>query len=210
MAETTLERLLRAARDSPGIDATDERILDGALSAVAAYGPARATMDDIAEAAGVGRATVFRRFGAKEAVLSRLREREVSRFLAEADRRLDAIPDMAERVVEAFTLCVRTARRHPWLERLVRTEPQHLVELLRQGDPSPLTLAREFVASRLREDHPGAVARPGADQRLAELLIRLAFAYVMFPSELVDFDDRRRLRAFATEMILPVVTGRMT
>jgi AcrR family transcriptional regulator len=207
--ESTLERLVRTARETDvPADATDERILDGALSSIAAYGPARATVDDIAAAAGVGRATVFRRFGSKEAVLNRLRDREVARFFAEADRRLDAIPDMADRVVESFTLCVRTALRHPWLNRLVRTEPQHLIDLLRQGDPAPLDVAREFVANRLRVDHPDAVAGPGADQRLAELLIRLVFAYVMFPSAVVDFDDRDQLRAFAEDMILPVVIGR--
>lgn len=121
---------------------------------------------------------------------------------------MDAIPDRAERVVEAFVLCVRTAQRHPWTSRLIRTGPNQLVESLRHGDPSPLQLGRVFVAERLRQDYPEAVAEPGADDRLAELLIRLAFAYAVLPSDVVDFQDKAQLRSFATEMILPSVTDR--
>ena len=204
---SSLDALLRARAEHVSTP-TDERILDGALEAIAAYGPQRSTVDDIAEAAGVGRVTVFRRFGSKEKVLERLRLREVSAFLAEAAERMDAIADRGERVVEAFVLCVRTAQRHPWISRLIRTAPNRLVETLREGDPSPLQLGRMFVAERLRQDHPDAVATPGTDERLAELLIRLAFAYAVLPSDVVDFGDRAQLRAFAAEMILPILTSR--
>lgn len=204
---SSLDALLRAEAEQARTP-TDERILDGALEAIAAYGPQRATVDDIAEAAGVGRVTVFRRFGSKEKVLESLRRREISALLTEAAERMDAIPDRGERVVEAFVLCVRTARRHPWISRLIHTTPNLAVETLRTGDPSPLQLGRMFVAQRLRQDHPDAVAAPGADDRLAELLIRLAFAYAVMPSDVVDFGDRAQLRAFATEMVLPIVTAR--
>ena len=55
------------------VDGTETRILDGALQSVAA---GAATMDDIAARAGVGRVTLFRRFGSKEALLRRLYVRE--------------------------------------------------------------------------------------------------------------------------------------
>ena len=129
----------------------------------------------------------------------------MSVFLGEAAARLDLTPDPAERVVEAFTLCVRTAQRHPWVSRSVRTDPGQLLELLRSGEPSPLQLGRAFVAQRLRQDHPAAA---GADERLAELLIRLSVAYAVLPNDVVDFDDAEQLRSFATEMVVPIVADR--
>jgi AcrR family transcriptional regulator len=87
------------------MDATEARILDAALAAVAA---GASTMDDIAARAGVGRVTLFRRFGTKEALLQRLYHREVARFLMEVDAALREIDDPAERVAEAFVACVRT------------------------------------------------------------------------------------------------------
>lgn len=61
------------------------------------------------------------------------------------------------------------------------------------------------MAERLRQDHPAAA---GADDRLAELLIRLALAYAVLPSDVVEFNDEDQLRSFATEMILPIVINR--
>ena len=63
-----LEALLRTNEERVP-SSTDERILDGALKAVSAYGPQRVTAEDVARAAGVGRATVFRRFGSLAQVL---------------------------------------------------------------------------------------------------------------------------------------------
>src|SRR4029079_12497809 len=51
------------------VEPIDERILDAALEAVAA---GASTMDDIALRAGVGRVTLFRRFGSQDSALPTL------------------------------------------------------------------------------------------------------------------------------------------
>jgi len=171
------------------MDATETRILDAALAAVAA---GESTMDDIAARAGVGRVTLFRRFGFKEALLQRLYHREVARFLMEVDAALREIDDPAERVAEAFVACVRTGAGHPLVARLRRGEA---LEYLAAGDPSPLELGRRFVAERLE---------PG-QEHVADLLVRLAMTYVLVPSEDVDVADRRSARTFAHRMLAPLV-----
>ena len=95
----------------------DERILDAALEAVAA---GASTMDDIALRAGVGRVTLFRRFGSKDALLQRLYAREVERFLAHVDAALSEFDDPADRIAEAFVACVREGSRHPLLATVPR------------------------------------------------------------------------------------------
>ena len=125
------------------MDAMETRILDAALESVAA---GASTMDDIAARAGVGRVTLFRRFGSKDALLQRLYAREVERFLARVDTALSEFDDPADRIAEAFVACVREGARHPLL---ATVRPGTVLEVLTAGDPSPLEAGRRFVAARL-------------------------------------------------------------
>jgi AcrR family transcriptional regulator len=185
-----LDRAASAGADTQEID---ERILDAALREVAARGTAQATMTDIAARAGVGRVTVFRRFGSKEALVECLVLRELSGFLAHVDATLSDLDDLGERVVEAFLLCVRAGAEHPLVARLARTEPGLALERLSRGDPSPLDVGREFVAARL------------GSAELADVLVRLAASYVFLPGAAVDVRDERAARAFAERTLAPMV-----
>jgi AcrR family transcriptional regulator len=173
------------------MDATETRILDAALEAVAV---GESTMDEIAARAGVGRVTLFRRFGSKEALLGRLYAREVAAFLQRVDIALTEFDDPADRIAEAFVVCVREGARHP----LLATVPAGTVlEALAGGDPSPLEAARRFVAERL--DPP--------DNAAADLLVRLALTYVLVPSPEVDVHDAAAARAFARARLAPIATA---
>jgi len=166
----------------------DERILDAALEAVAA---GASTMDDIALRAGVGRVTLFRRFGSKHALLQRLYAREVERFLAQVDAALSEFDDPADRIAEAFVACVREGSRHP----LLAIVPRGVVfEALAGG---PLEAGRRFVADRLE---------PGQDAQ-ADLLVRLALTYVLIPGPL---GDEEAARAFAHAYLAPIATASAT
>jgi AcrR family transcriptional regulator len=176
------------------MDPMETRILDAALEAVAA---GASTMDDIAARAGVGRVTLFRRFGSKDALLQRLYAREVERFLAQVDAALSEFDDPADRIAEAFVACVREGARHPLL---ATVPPGTVLEVLAAGDPSPLEVGRRFVAARLR-------GTPPTPEAAADLLVRLALTYVLVPSPLVDEEGAR---AFARAYLAPIATASAT
>jgi AcrR family transcriptional regulator len=75
----TARVLARALEAPPETDPTAERILDGALRVAAAAGLRRLTIDDVAARAGVGRMTVYRRFGSREELVEGLTARECPR-----------------------------------------------------------------------------------------------------------------------------------
>jgi AcrR family transcriptional regulator len=186
--------LARALGDAEALDATEERILDAALEEIAARGSDGTTMDDVARRAGVGRMTVFRRFGSKDALIERLMLRELRRFLAVIDERLAAVEDPGERVVEAFLACLRAGTEHPLMARMARLEPGATMERL------PLEVGRAFVADRLRFE--------GVDDAdaVADVLVRLAASYVLFPGEAVDVRDEAAARDFAERALAPIVS----
>jgi AcrR family transcriptional regulator len=198
-----LSQALGATGD--GDDATDERILDGALEAVAAYGTRRTTMDDVASRSGLGRMTVFRRFGTKDALIERLLVREVRRFLDAVDAALAPISDPSERVAEAFVACVRAGARHPLIARLVRVEPGAALQRLSRGNPSPLELGRAYVAAQIAADRRERGAPGGDADEIADVLVRLAVMYVFVPSPVVDVRDEDAARDFALRVLAPIL-----
>lgn len=204
-----LGRLLRSALAPPAAatdddDPTVRRILDAALEEVAAHGARGATVDGIAARAGVGRVTVFRRLGSKDALIERLMARELRGFLAAVDAALADIDDPAERIAEAFVACVRASVEHPLVARMARFEPGAALDGLRRGDPSPLELGRMYVAARIRIDLGERVDAATADE-LADVLVRLATTYVLVPSSVVDLRDEQAARDFARRVIAPIV-----
>lgn len=202
MATALTDLLVRALADGGDHDTMEDKILSAALAEFADSGMEGATMDDVAVRAGVGRMTVFRRFGSKQKLVERVMIRELRRFLLEVDERLNAVDGIEERVAEAFVCCVRAGTEHPLLSRVVEREPGAFFERLSAGSPSPLELGRAYVAARIRVD--GA---PVADaDEAADLLVRLAVTYVLMPSTLVDVRDEEAARQFARRVLAPLVS----
>ena len=203
---TLLVRALAPVGDDA--DATEARILDAARDEVAAQGTRGATIDDVAARAGVGRITVFRRFGSKPALLERMYVRELRRFLADVDERITPIEDPVERIVEAFAACLAVALHSPLGRRLTQAEPGATLRALEHGEPSPYTLARAFVADRIADAQRTGDLPPERDPvQTADLLIRLALSYTMLPTDLTDLADERQARDFARAAIAPLATG---
>jgi AcrR family transcriptional regulator len=88
----------------PAID--DERVLDGALAALAKHGWAAVTLERIAEEAGISRVTLHRRGVSKDALLGRLAERAIDEYRAAMWPALTGPGDAAERLEQALiALC---------------------------------------------------------------------------------------------------------
>jgi TetR/AcrR family transcriptional regulator, repressor for uid operon len=198
-----LSRAMEEPAEADGAE-VEERILDAALEEVAAYGTARATMEGVGTRAGVSRITVFRRFGSKDALVERLMLRELERFLASVERTFASVSDPGDRVVEGFVACVRAGTEHPLVARLARVEPGLALERLHRGDPAPIDVGRAFVAHHLRAGLPARDPLAKRADAVADVLVRLAAAYVFFPGPLVDLRDKASVRAFARTALVPI------
>ncbi len=172
-----LERALVAE-----VPADSDHILDAALTLAAASGLKHLTMDDVARRAGVGRMTVYRRFGTRDALIDALAGREARRCLAELEAASPVDAPIEAQVVAGFTTAVRLSREHPLLARLARVEPDTVLQAF--GSGPLLELCVDFLAHRLR--------RMGANPDPAELLVRIAISFVLLPDTRVDVDAAAR------------------
>jgi AcrR family transcriptional regulator len=191
--------------ESPG-DSLSEQILDGALALVAASGLRHLTIDDVARRAGVGRMTVYRRFGSKAALVDALAIRECRRCLARISAALDSTAPVDERLATLFTTTLAVIREHPLLARLAWVEPEALLLELTRDDSAVFRLVREFLVGLIREGQDAGELIDGDPAVLAEIGLRLGASFVLMPDSVLPLDDEQATREAVRVLIAPLRT----
>lgn len=189
---TTLNEILT----EPDADEVGVRILDAALAEYLAHGFRRTSVDDIARRAGLGRATIYRRFTNRDELVSAVLTRECRRLLTEIAAATDDLPTSAERVVEGFAVGLRCARALPLLQRMLTTEPESWLPLLTTQASPVIVLGREFLARQYR-----------TSQEIAEILVRLGISLVLTPEGCLATRTDEEARDMARRYLAPLVSA---
>lgn len=100
-------------------DATDTAILRATLVCLARHGTDRMSVADVASEAGVGRATVFRRFETKGELVRRAFAWELENLLEEFHLATRTMSAPGDRTAEWFVQAIRIVRTHPVARRIV-------------------------------------------------------------------------------------------
>lgn len=108
MTSTTL----RWGDESPNDpDVARERLLDAAETCFSRFGISKTTVEDIAKQAQVSRATVYRYFPGRDAVVSGVILRETERYLEQVRPRVESQPDLGSAILEFVGVTIRAAKR---------------------------------------------------------------------------------------------------
>lgn len=166
-------------------DDVDRRILDAAGRLLVDVGLEDLEVDQVAELAGVGRSTIYRRFDGRNALLAATVAHEARRLLAALADAVAGIDDPEEQLVVAFSTGLRVARATGLAER-VRDEPLLLRLITVDGGPV-LAAASSQLAGYARALDPTVDERES--QATAELLVRLAISLVLTPQTALDLDE---------------------
>ncbi len=173
-----------AERPADGED-VDRQILDAAGRLLVDGGLEGLEVDRVAELAGVGRSTVYRRFDGRNALLAATVAHEARRLLAALADAVSEIEDPEDRLVAAFCAGLRLARA-TGLDERVREEPLLLRLLTVDGGPV-LAAASAQLATIAAALHPELDAQDARET--AELLVRLAISLVLTPESALDLDE---------------------
>jgi AcrR family transcriptional regulator len=181
-------------------DPAERRILDAAKSCCERWGLAKVTIEDIANVAGVSRATLYRLFpGGKDVMFEALRVRELEDFFTRLSAHLDGAEDFEELLVRCVVHATLELRADQHLSLMLAAEPgETLGQLTVDGLPRIIRVATVFLAPLVDGHLP---RRDGA--RLVELLSRLVISYFLAPSDHVDLGDRDSARTFIQSFVLP-------
>lgn len=182
-------------------DPVTDAILDAAADIVQRLGMRKTTVEEIAAHGGMGRTTVYRRFGGREAILQAVVAREGRRWFTEIAEAVDPDATVADQVVDGMLRGLRAAEASP-IGELVRSEPD-LLRLL-TVDLGPFLAAAVEVMVTLeaarREGEPDERTRA-----VAELLVRWSVSLVLAPESCVPLDDEDAARRILHLVVDPLV-----
>jgi AcrR family transcriptional regulator len=178
---------------------TRQRIMLAVIAQCEDFGLRRTTMDDVARRAGLSRATLYRHFDSKDAVVQAVILAEAERFFDRLDVALAGVDRVEERVVEGFAFALPYLARHALLRKLLRTEPEALLPYL-LGDSRLIPIATEAVAARVPGD---SEVDPRDARSVAELLVRLVLSLALSPDSALGIDDAEGARRLARRYLVP-------
>jgi AcrR family transcriptional regulator len=185
--------------------AAGDKILDAALEQFQKHGMGGATVEDIAQAAGLSRITVYRHFPSKSRLIAATMLRELRRGLIAIDEAIAHLGNVEERFVEGFVATLRVARRHPLLQKMLATEPEMVLPFFAGAGGPILAAATSFLADHIRRAQATGAVRRFDPESAAELLVRLAQSFILNSGGVFELEDDRRTRAFARRYLAPIV-----
>ena len=189
--------------DTPSDSTT--AILAAALAEFERVGIRRARVEDVARQAGLGRATVYRRFADKDALVAAALMRKFERFMAQLDEVMAAQVTLEDGLVEGFVALRRFTRDDPLLSRLLAVEPETVLPFLTVEAGPVLAVGRDYLARTIRAT--GREVPDGVDIDIAaEMAVRLMHSLIATPQGVMAQDDessRDFARRYMVDQLFP-------
>jgi AcrR family transcriptional regulator len=182
--------------DAAPLSPTEERIVSAALRLIGRRGVKRLGMQEISEAAGVSRGTLYRYFPSKDHVLEAAANYDEQRFTRGLADALESVPDPADRIRAFVAFSFDYIRTHP-ARALFESEPEFVLVYLLDHLPKLHGAVLEQLGSAL--DAVPAVASGHLSRvQLTDVIVRL-FA----SSWLIAESDEQTLVQSINQILLP-------
>ena len=180
-------------------------ILDAALAEFERVGIRRARVEDVARQAGIGRATLYRRFADKDALVAAALLRKFERFMAQLDEVMTAQASLEDSLVEGFVALRRFTRDDPLLSRLLAVEPETVLPFLTVDAGPVMAVARDYLVRTITA--AGRELPDGVDADVAaEMAVRLMHSLIATPQGVIAQDDessRDFARRYMVDQLFP-------
>ena len=179
----------------PRTEMAADRILDAAEKLFSAHDPASIGMNEIADAAGCSRATLYRYFDNREALRTAYVHREAYRLHDAIRQQITGIHDPGQRLVAGVVNTLRSVRESPALSSWFATTQPPIGGQVAEHSEVIKALAAGFVTS-LGDEQPDIV------ERRARWLVRIITSLLLFPGH-DDADEA----AMVEDFVIPVVVS---
>ena len=186
-------------------DASKQEILDCARDLYIEYGLRRTTMEDVAKRAGIGRATLYRRFSDKEQLFQAVIMRDAQRDLMQIQAAIARQKTFLDGLMEAFVLAVGLLHNNPLLSRLLLTEPDNVLPFLTTGFENVMSYCRVYIAAQIvRGQQAGHLKDLPADVT-SEMILRIIHSLTLTRAGVINPGDEDSVRRFAQQYLRPIL-----
>lgn len=191
---------LRWGADAPNdTSAARERLIDAAEACFHRYGVMKTTVEDVAATAKVSRATVYRYFDGRDAIILGVLMREAGRFLGRLQDKLAAQPDLETAVVTGVIFTIKAVRSDENLALLFAPEAAGVTGSVAGASQALFEVTAEFLRPLFHAAQESGQLRAGVDlDDAAEWTLRtiLSFLTVAGPRQRSSADQYRYLQTF--------------
>jgi AcrR family transcriptional regulator len=173
-----------------------EDLLDAAATLIIERGFRRVRMQDVADAVGVSRQTVYNEFGDKWGLAQALNLRENDRYLDAVDEAMTRHDDLYSAVADAVAYTLGTAADDP-LKKAVLTGAgsEDLLPLMTTRAEPVLFAAKKRIIEHTLRQWPHLDATEVTD--LADAVVRLTMSHVVLPMDPPEIVAARLARLVA-------------
>ena len=192
-----------AAVTSPKLAmAVPERIVAAAAELISSQGLRGTSVDDIASAAGCGRATVYRYFpGGRAELLEVTMGEGVDRIFAVCAQVTDNAASLAEAVAGTINIAVLELSNDAVVQQLLVDEPDTIATLI-----SPMRIEPLFErASEWGAEHFSRFLEPAIAGHVGEWCVRVVTDHLRSPAPIVDITDPLVARKLVDTFLIPTL-----
>jgi len=183
-----------------------ERVLAAADGCFQRFGIAKTTMEDVARAAGISRATLYRYFADRESLLTESVRRRARLNMKAARAYFSRHATIEDKITDGIARNVRQGKRDPLVRLLVSPEEMALAAKLLEHSGLASELTRELWQPVLREAQDRGEIAARID--VAELCDWIAHLEIMFISQVDDTPDGLAwVRRMVAQFVVPAITA---
>jgi len=181
-----------------------ERLLDAAEGCLEQFGPQKTSMEDVARAAGMSRATVYRYFENRDALLLGVASRQASALAAEAINYLGQFNTISDWMVEGLLFTLRELPHRRVFASLVTSLDSRASGSLFLGSTGLVQIGVNVLQPIFANAKAQGLLRDDVDpEMLVEWLLRVLWTYLNAPSQVAT--DEEGMRKLFRMMLIPAV-----
>ena len=187
-----------------GPESGRERMLDAAESCLQRFGLAKTTIEDVAQASGLSRATVYRQFGNRDGLLLAVATRDAERTAADAELFLQRFDDVGSWIVEGMLFCLREIPKRPVLSQFLAPHELGAASRMVLTSDRMLAIGAEILRPMFEPARREGLLRQNLElDSLMEWVLRILMSYLAVPGPPSRTEED--LRLLLRGMLLPPV-----
>lgn len=189
-----------AAPNNP--EAARERLIDAAEACFRRYGLMKTTVEDVASAAEVSRATVYRYFADRDELILGVLLREAERFLERLRRRVAEQPDLGQALIAGVLYTMKSVNSDENLALLFAPEAVGTTSAIAGASAALFSITGDFLRPIFEAARARGELRPDIDiDDASEWLMRviLSFLTVQGPKS----RNKAETAKFLEDLLLP-------